>query len=256
MKESVSLADISSYAAQRGISMREAVRDFLLQGRWPSFLLRNSGLLSLQTQLNLLELPIFIAGCGGLGGEMAAHLVHLGAGDIILCDYDSFDETNLNRQRFCDTENLGVSKAAYTAKALSRKAPWGIYRPVEHKLELDTESPELEKCQLVIDCLDSVTAKKMLEKLAERVNAAWLYGAVLHHEGFACLKSDPGPYLEKLYGAECSSSGAGSVLSHVVSGTASLMCSLLLKWLENPAYNSPLLHMDFSIPDLNRFELN
>lgn len=249
------LKEIERYAKDKSLSLREAVRASLAEGAAPEYFRRNAGLISVENQLRLLDLPIFIAGVGGLGGEVAAHLAQIGAGTLYLCDYDAFEESNTNRQRFCDSSTLGLKKAEVASAALSRKIPWGDFKPVVQKLSPDNLPDCFNKCSIVVDCLDSVSGKETLESLAMEAGIAWLHGSVLDHEGFVCLKARADCVLKSLYGGQTNISGAGSVLSHTVAGAASAMIALFIRWLANPDYSSPLIHLDFSIPEMERFSL-
>ena len=61
---------------------------------------------------------VAVIGCGGLGGYAAEELARLGIGELVLCDGDSFVNSNLNRQLMCTEDNIGCSKAVETAKRL------------------------------------------------------------------------------------------------------------------------------------------
>lgn len=246
---------LQRYAARHGIDIRQAMAELLAHDIWPERFRRQQGLLSPDAQIRLLTLPVFIAGCGGLGGEIAAKLVRLGAGRIRLCDYDIFEESNLNRQRFCVEASLGQEKAKVTAHALQEMASWGDYEPCICKITPDNIAELISDCEIVIDCLDSVAGKKMLEQAAAGAGKAFLHGSVLHQEGFAFLSHPASGALSRLYSVECTASGAGSVFGHVVAGTASLMCSLFVNWLSGRTRISPLLHCDFSAPVLSPYEL-
>lgn len=246
---------LTAYAARHKLDLLSSVRQLMTHAILPQQFLRNAGLLSLSTQQKLLDLPIFIAGLGGLGGEMAATLVQLGAANLFLCDFDCFEESNLNRQRFCNHDTLAQPKALVTAQYLKRKAPWGSFQPLVIKLTRENLPALLDSKALVIDCLDSIPAKQALEEAAGKAEIPWLHGSLLQLEGFVCLKPRPGGTMIRLFGDNCVESGAGSTLSHVVSGTAALMASLFKRWLENPAFESPLLHADFSIPEVETFQL-
>lgn len=254
--EYVSGAELEEYAARQGIGLYEAVKLLSRQGRPLAQFSRNQGLLSPGEQKKLLEMPIFLAGCGGLGGEMAAHLAQLGSGNLYLCDFDVFEESNLNRQRFCDRDSIGRQKAEVTAEALARKSPWGKFTAIPQKITPDELPQSFLDSALIVDCLDSVAGKQMLQDAALRANKPWLHGAVLGHEGFARLETAPSGFLDRIYGYASQEKGAGSVLSHVVAGTASLMSALFVKWLRKPDYSSSLLHLDFSIPELESYEVD
>lgn len=245
----------AAFSRRHNIPLRKAMRKLLGHNVWPERFRRNFGLLGAAEQARLLDLPIFIAGCGGLGGEIAALLAHMGAGKICLCDYDIFEESNLNRQRFCDEESLGKAKAEVAATALRKLASWGEYRPLIQKLEPANLPELLEGSEIVIDCLDSIPARQMLEDATKAKGLAWLHGSVLENEGFACLEAAASGALRRQYKPDCVASGAGSVLAHVVAGTASLMAALFRRWLADSTTSSPLVHFDFSVPELQLFEL-
>lgn len=247
-------AQIEAWGKRRGLDPASAMRDLLGHDVWPERFRRNYGVLSASLQARLIELPILIAGCGGLGGEIAASLARLGAGRLFLCDYDRFEESNLNRQHFCTEKSLGKAKAEVCADALLQIAPYGDFRPLTQKLTPETLPKLLPDCEIVIDCLDSVSAKKMLEQAAMKAAKPWLHGSVSQHEGFACLQSSPDGLISRLYAQEFREPAPYAVLSHVVTGTAALMASLFLRWLANPAFSSSLLHIDFSVPELEQFQ--
>lgn len=229
--------------------------ELLRHGVWPERFRRHCGLLAAEAQIHLLDLPIFIAGCGGLGGEMAASLARLGAGRIKLCDQDIFEESNLNRQRFCMESTLGQAKASVTAAALRAITAWGEYEAHVLRLEPDNLDLMIADCEIIIDCLDSVAGKKMLEQAAARLGKTFLHGSVLHQESFAFISQPASGALDRLYAREPACSGAGSVFGHVVAGTASLMCALFVNWLSGRILVSPFLHCDFSVPELSSYAL-
>lgn len=245
---------IAAFAKRHQLSQREAMARLLTHEIWPERFRRNYGLLTAHQQKFLLFLPIFIAGCGGLGGEMASLLVHMGAGNIILCDYDSFDESNLNRQRFCTEKNLGKAKAEVVAEALKDLASWGHYKAETRKITKENITELIADSLFIVDCLDSVTAKKMLENAAKQQCLPWLHGSVLAHEGFACIENRASGTLSRMYNTDFQESGAGSVLAHVVTGTAALMASLFTRWLKGEPVQG-LVHLDFSVPEQEIFEM-
>jgi len=44
---------------------------------------------------------VCVIGCGGLGGHIIETLARVGVLHITAVDYDTFDESNLNRQLLC-----------------------------------------------------------------------------------------------------------------------------------------------------------
>jgi len=50
-----------------------------------------------------------VLGVGGLGGPLAENLVRAGCQNLVICDFDVFDESNLNRQ-ICTIKDIGKRK--------------------------------------------------------------------------------------------------------------------------------------------------
>ena len=53
---------------------------------------------------------VFVAGLGGVGGYIAEALARAGVGTLGLCDFDTVDETNINRQILALTSTVGRLK--------------------------------------------------------------------------------------------------------------------------------------------------
>ncbi|HAE22694.1 MAG TPA: thiamine biosynthesis protein ThiF, partial [Spirochaetaceae bacterium] len=106
---------------------REAARRYYLDARsveaaalelglLPARYARNAGSLGIEGQKALHNARVLVVGCGGLGGHLIEGLARLGVGYIVAVDPDCFDESNLNRQILCTTENLGKPKADEAAR--------------------------------------------------------------------------------------------------------------------------------------------
>ncbi len=53
---------------------------------------------------------VFIAGAGGLGSPVSIYLAVAGVGNIRICDFDSPDWSNLNRQILHDHTRIGTNR--------------------------------------------------------------------------------------------------------------------------------------------------
>ena len=62
-------------------------------------------------QEKLLKAKVVVVGCGGLGSIAAVYLAASGIGSIHLVDFDVVDASNLHRQVFYTTKDIGRSKA-------------------------------------------------------------------------------------------------------------------------------------------------
>ncbi|MFX1257947.1 MAG: ThiF family adenylyltransferase [Promethearchaeota archaeon] len=91
--------------------------------KWPesywNHIKRNIGLIRIVEQEKLRTNLIVIFGVGGLGGPLVEQLVRTGCENIVICDYDKFVESNLNRQ-LCLREDIGKFKIDVLAKLLKK----------------------------------------------------------------------------------------------------------------------------------------
>lgn len=139
---------------------------------------RNIGTLTEEEQQKLSTKKVFIAGCGGLGGFAAEFCVRAGIGSVVLCDYDVFEETNLNRQRFSDIGHIGQSKAQTAREKLLDINPSAKLTAIEQKITDDNVCALFEGCDLVIDALDNVETRLIIERGAEKCGIPLIFGAV------------------------------------------------------------------------------
>ena len=58
----------------------------------------------------LKDKKVLVLGCGGVGGYVIESLARSGIGTLILVDYDTIDETNINRQIIALSSNIGEKK--------------------------------------------------------------------------------------------------------------------------------------------------
>ena len=72
-------------------------------------IIRNIGLVTFQEQEKIRTSKVAVLGVGGLGGPLAENLVRAGCQNLVICDFDVFDESNLNRQ-ICTIEDIGKRK--------------------------------------------------------------------------------------------------------------------------------------------------
>ena len=83
---------------------------------------RNIGIITWQEQEIIRTSRVAVLGVGGLGGPLAENLVRAGCQNLVICDFDFFDESNLNRQ-ICTVEDIGKRKIDVMETFLSKIDP-------------------------------------------------------------------------------------------------------------------------------------
>ncbi|MBR3880521.1 MAG: sulfur carrier protein ThiS adenylyltransferase ThiF [Mailhella sp.] len=119
---------------------------------------------------------IGIAGCGGLGSNVAMMLARSGIGAFVLIDGDRVERSNLNRQHFFP-QHIGQSKVSALAEQLRELSPTiGLQ---SHALWLDESNlPNLlAQADIWIEALDDAATKAMFSLHALRAGKTLICGS-------------------------------------------------------------------------------
>ena len=139
---------------------------------------RNLGAITREEQDILLTKRVCIVGCGGLGGHLIEYITRIGIGSLTVIDGDRFDKTNLNRQLLSTEENLGLSKAVEAQKRISRINPATEVTALEQFLTAENAAALLKDHHLVLDALDSISHRLMLQRVCRELGIPLVHGAV------------------------------------------------------------------------------
>jgi adenylyltransferase/sulfurtransferase len=136
-------------------------------------------------QEKLKRARVFIAGAGGLGSPVAVYLAAAGVGTIRLVDRDRVELSNLNRQVLHWDENIGMSKAVSALEKLKKLNP---NINIETRAEALTEaniSQLTAGFDLMVDAMDNLPTRYLLNKTALDKGIPFFHGAVSGFEGRA-----------------------------------------------------------------------
>lgn len=132
-------------------------------------------------QEKLKNTTAFIAGAGGLGSPVSFYLAAAGIGNIIICDMDSVDTSNLNRQILYTSRDTGSSKARLAADRISALNPninAGFFTGrVEDAEELISSS------DIILDCLDNFDSRLSLNRFAVQKRIPLVHAGVSEYYG-------------------------------------------------------------------------
>lgn len=125
-----------------------------------SIFARTALLLGADAMERLKEARIAVFGVGGVGGYVVEGLVRSGVGAVDLIDYDTVDETNINRQIIALHSTVGKYKVDVMRERIHDINPdcqvnvhRCFYLP-ETEREFD-----FREFSYIVDCVDTVTAK-------------------------------------------------------------------------------------------------
>jgi len=136
-------------------------------------------------QEKLKKAKVFVAGAGGLGSPISVYLAVAGVGTIRLADHDTVELSNLNRQTLHGDGDIGkrkIDSAVPKLKNLNRDIN------IEAVAETITEknvSRLVGDCDLIVDAMDNLPTRYVLNRAAIEKNIPFFHGAVYGFEGRA-----------------------------------------------------------------------
>jgi adenylyltransferase/sulfurtransferase len=190
-------------------------------------------------QQKLLQSKVLIIGLGGLGSPVAMYLASAGVGHLTLCDHDSVEISNLQRQIAHTTSDLGKPKVQSAAQTLHALNPGVQLELVDHQLHGDELEQQVRVADVVVDASDNFRTRFELNDVCVNLKKPLVSGAAIRMEGqvsvfhnenplspcYRCLYRDEGDYAQT-----CSETG---VLAPVVGMIGTVQATETLKVLLN-----------------------
>ena len=134
-------------------------------------------------QERLKSAKVLIAGVGGLGSPVAINLAAAGVGVIRLVDHDRVDLSNLNRQFLHWNEDIGRKKVDSAIEKLRKLNPDIKIEAIWETIDDSNVSQIVDDSDLIVDAMDNLAARYLLNKCAIEKNIPFFHGAVRGFEG-------------------------------------------------------------------------
>ena len=203
----------------------------------PDRYLRNLKSLSMDEQARLLESRVCIVGLGGLGGLVTDALARMGIGSFALIDGDRFEAHNLNRQLLSGIDCLGMAKVEAARQRVKAINPGIDVTTKAAYLTPENADALVASSNVVVDCLDNIKSRFILESAAKRAGIAMISAAVAGISGHVTTIFPQDQGLKGIFGPEKQlqhTKGAELELGCLAPGVnliASLECVEVLKVL-------------------------
>jgi adenylyltransferase/sulfurtransferase len=124
-----------------------------------------------------------IIGCGGLGTNVAVHLAGAGIGRLLLVDFDTVEERNLNRQFFYTNDDIGREKCIVLEEKLCEYSPETKIKSHHGKFE-----PSLaDGYDIVIIAVDNIQTRKEINAFCKESKTPCINGSIDGFFGTAYL---------------------------------------------------------------------
>ncbi|NIM48992.1 MAG: molybdopterin-synthase adenylyltransferase MoeB [Gemmatimonadales bacterium] len=156
-------------------------------------------------QRRLKAARVVLIGAGGLGSPAALYLAAAGVGTIGLVDFDTVDETNLQRQIVHSTSGVGTSKLASAEGRLKDLNPHVTIETFDARLTSENALEVLREYDVVVDGTDNFPTRYLVNDACVLLDTPYVYGSIYRFEGqvsvfaaqngpcYRCLFREPPP---------------------------------------------------------------
>jgi molybdopterin-synthase adenylyltransferase len=144
-----------------------------------------------QEQARMRAASALVIGAGGLGSPALLYLAAAGIGRLTVCDFDSVDVTNLQRQVLFSSADVGRPKAEAAAERLTALNPETEVVPVSARLAGDELATAVADADVVLDCCDNFGTRFAVNAACVAARRPLVSGAAIRYEGqLAVFRAD------------------------------------------------------------------
>ncbi|KAF7600336.1 MAG: molybdopterin biosynthesis protein MoeB [Candidatus Dactylopiibacterium carminicum] len=126
---------------------------------------------------------VLIVGAGGLGSPAALYLAAAGVGQIVLCDGDEVDLSNLQRQILHELASVGENKAKSGKRALERINPLVRVHALPQRLDAHTLIEHVAEVDVVLDCCDNFVTRHAVNRACVQARKPLVSGSAIRFDG-------------------------------------------------------------------------
>lgn len=137
----------------------------------------------IEGQKKLKQAKVLVIGAGGLGCPALQYLSAAGIGELGIIDFDTVDNSNLQRQILFNTSLIGVNKAIAAKEQLEKLNPLISITAYPEKLNHLNAVELFKKYDLIVDGTDNFNTRYLINDAALLAHKPYVYGAIHRFEG-------------------------------------------------------------------------
>ena len=144
-------------------------------------------------QKRLKNARVLVIGAGGLGSPTLLYLAAAGVGTLGIVDFDTVDESNLQRQIIHGTSDIGRPKTHSARDSILGINPLITVRLHEFRLDVDNAVALFTDYDLIIDGSDNFATRYLVNDAAVLAHKPYVWGSIYRFEGQASVFWEDAP---------------------------------------------------------------
>jgi adenylyltransferase/sulfurtransferase len=139
--------------------------------------------IGIEGQQRLLDATALVIGLGGLGSPAGLYLAASGVGRLLLCDHDTVDQGNLQRQIIHRTPAIGQPKVASAQATLQELNPGVECIAIPQRAEGQELQALIGRADVVLDCSDNFATRYAVNRACHGLRKPLVSGAAVKFHG-------------------------------------------------------------------------
>ena len=151
-------------------------------------------------QQRLMNAKVLCVGAGGLGSPALMYLAAAGVGTLVIVEFDTVDESNLQRQIIHGQSDIGKSKAKSAQEKIAEINPY--VNVILHETRLDNSNVmELfAQYDIIVDGTDNFATRYLVNDACVLLKKPYVWGSIYRFDGQASVFwAEYGPCYRCLY---------------------------------------------------------
>ena len=151
-------------------------------------------------QKRLKNAKVLAVGAGGLGSPVLMYLAAAGVGTLGIVEFDTVDESNLQRQIIHGQSDVGRSKAESARDSIKEINPLIDVRLHETRLDSDNVLDIFDQYDLIVDGTDNFATRYLVNDACVLLGKPYVWGSIYRFDGQVSVFWDEhGPNYRDLY---------------------------------------------------------
>ena len=151
-------------------------------------------------QKRLKNAKVLCVGAGGLGSPTLMYLAAAGVGTLGIVEFDTVDESNLQRQIIHGQSDVGRSKAESARDSVKEINPYVQVNLHEIRLDSSNVMDLFSQYDLIVDGTDNFATRYLVNDACVLLNKPYVWGSIYRFDGQASVFwSEHGPCYRCLY---------------------------------------------------------
>ncbi|MCX6438008.1 MAG: adenylyltransferase/sulfurtransferase MoeZ [Actinobacteria bacterium] len=156
--------------------------------------------LAMAGQQRLMNAKVLCVGAGGLGSPALMYLAAAGVGTIGIVEFDTVDESNLQRQIIHGQSDIGKSKALSAKEKIAEINPFVNVITNELRLDISNVMEIFSQYDIIVDGTDNFATRYLVNDACVLLKKPYVWGSIYRFDGQASVFwAEYGPCYRCLY---------------------------------------------------------